>query len=325
VTVTRTFAPGKIFVIGEYAVLSGGHALVAALDAGIRCDARESRNGWRLTAPDLGVDLSLGGGKIDRGARLLAAAVTAAIERFSPRRALDIHVAGTHPALRRKSGLGGSAAATVAVIAAIAATEGVSPSNPAARDEIFSLARSVHSGWQHGRGSGADVAASVYGGWLQYALGEDGPRILPRRMPAELRFGIVWTGVAADTASALVSRERGLDDARHESLAGPLDRFWRAFDRAENAVMLASLSAYGDRLAGLAPNEERRLAPLVGAAREAGAAAKGSGAVGGDCVIALALDPKVIEETERRWRALGADVLRVGTDVEGVREVAIHA
>ena len=52
-------APGKLFVIGEYAVLHGSRALVAAIDAGISCRI-ESASTWCLSAPDLGVDGTLG-------------------------------------------------------------------------------------------------------------------------------------------------------------------------------------------------------------------------------------------------------------------------
>ena len=52
-TALEVEAPGKLFVIGEYAVLHGGRALVAAIDAGISCRV-EAASTWCVAAPDLG-------------------------------------------------------------------------------------------------------------------------------------------------------------------------------------------------------------------------------------------------------------------------------
>ncbi|MGH7818322.1 MAG: hypothetical protein ACREQ9_00985, partial [Candidatus Binatia bacterium] len=56
----------------------------------------------------------------------------------------------------------------------------------------------------------------------------------------------------------------------------------------------------------------------------AGAAAKTSGAVGGDCVIAVAFEREAIVEAQRRWAALGAEVLEVSVEPRGVRTEACH-
>ncbi|MGH7858969.1 MAG: mevalonate kinase family protein, partial [Candidatus Binatia bacterium] len=233
----RTFAPGKLFVMGEYLVLSGGRALVVALDAGIRCEAREGSSGWRISAPDLGLDLSLEEAATDRRGRVLASAVTAAASRFSPGCPLELRIEGTHPALRRKSGLGGSAASVVAVVSAIAAASGQALDGTDARSSLFSLARAVHADAQGGRGSGADVAASVYGGWVDYALVEGGARILPARVPAEILLAAVWTGVDADTAAALASHAMGGCDSR-AGLGRPLARFWTALEGDDRSSLL---------------------------------------------------------------------------------------
>src|SRR5206468_650814 len=132
-------APGKLFVIGEYAVLHGGRALVAAIDAGISCRI-EPASTWCLSAPDLGVDGTLGGLSGDSQSTLLRSAVAAARDEFRLGTPLRFVVGGTCPASRRKYGLGGSAASVVAVLAAAAATVGEDLEAKRTRDRLFRCA-----------------------------------------------------------------------------------------------------------------------------------------------------------------------------------------
>ena len=193
-------APGKLFVIGEYAVLHGGRALVAAIDAGMSCRL-ELASTWRLSAPDLGVDGTLAGLSGESRATLLAAAVSAAREEFRLASPLRFILSGTCPASRRKYGLGGSAASVVAILAAAAATVGEDLEAKRTRDRLFRSALAVHRGYQRGRGSGADVAASVFGGWIDYAAVEGGPRIAAASLPPGIRLAAAWSGVASPRAS----------------------------------------------------------------------------------------------------------------------------
>ncbi len=317
-TAVEVFAPGKLFVIGEYAVLHGGRALVAALDAGIRCRLDDASGSWRISAPDLGLDMTLAEARGDSRSSLLAEAVAAGVDKFHPRRPLDVTVAGNHPASRRKSGLGGSAASVVAILAAMASIGGEDIESEETRKRLFALALAVHRGHQGGRGSGADVAASVYGGWIDYALGENGARIARAALPAETCLSAVWSGVASDTARAIAAFDR-----TDPKLGSSLDRFWAAVEAQDREAILREIAAYGAALGELAERGgdegARRIAELVDAARVAGVAAKGSGAVGGDCVIAVAFDPADLRMAEDRWQERRADPLGVSIDARGVR------
>ena len=44
-------APGKLFLVGEYAVLDGAPAVVAAVDRGVRCEAWPGGEGLRIETP----------------------------------------------------------------------------------------------------------------------------------------------------------------------------------------------------------------------------------------------------------------------------------
>ena len=67
----------------------------------------------------------------------------------------------------KKYGLGSSAAIVVAVISSILTIQGLAYERYNL-DEIFKLSVIAHLKTQ-GSGSGADIAAAVYGGWLQYS------------------------------------------------------------------------------------------------------------------------------------------------------------
>ena len=323
-TAVEVFAPGKLFVIGEYAVLHGGRALVAALDAGICCRLDDASGSWRISAPDLGLDMTLGKARADSRSALLAEAVDAGVDKFHPERPLCVTVGGNHPASRRKCGLGGSAASVVAILAAMASVSGEDVESEETRERLFALALAVHRGHQGGRGSGADVAASVYGGWVDYALGENGARIARPALPEEMCVSAAWSGIASDTARAIIAFDR--TDAKLRSI---LDRFWVAVQSQNRREILREIAAYGVALGELAEAEggagARRIAELVDAAGAARVASKGSGAVGGDCVIAVAFDPAELRAAEDHWRKREAEPLRVSIDTRGVRREEPHA
>ena len=126
-------APGKVVLVGEYAVLDGGPAVVMAVDRGVRCDVLDGA----------GIDTP------DGDARFVAPALgdAAAKERFVFSDWNPPDVGGDKP------GLGGSAAACVAACIAV--------------DRPPTDAYEIHAAVQGG-GSGVDVAASVYGGVLLF-------------------------------------------------------------------------------------------------------------------------------------------------------------
>jgi phosphomevalonate kinase len=331
---TTVFAPGKLFVIGEYAVLEGGRALVAALDAGISCTVEAGGADSWLAAPDIEVD-----GALDqvagesRGALLLANAVSAGCREFGITHPVRVDVRGTHFGIRRKCGLGGSAASVTAILGSLAAASGADVEASEVRARVFPIALRIHREHQQGRGSGADIAASLCGGWVDYSIGEGGPRFAAAAVPADLRITAVWSGMPRDTGAALAAfarvAETSLNDSqRRRMLLGRLhlvlDRFWVALDRGDREGMLRGIRDYGEVLDDLAmPSEDagaRRISELVAAAGAAGVAAKGSGAVGGDCAIAVGFDDERLRMAEDSWRILSAVPLSVGVDSQGLRE-----
>ena len=319
----EVFAPGKLFVIGEYAVLHGARALLAAVDAGIACRLEESED-WRVSGPDLAFDDTLEAAAEDPRIALLAAAVGAGRSEFAIDRPFRLVIRGARAESRAKRGLGGSAASVVAILGALAAAAGRDVESADVRRRLFDLAFAVHRRHQRGRGSGADVAAAVYGGWLDYALAEGGSRIVAAALPADTRLAAVWSGVASDTARAIDAFD---PPAMLPRMRAILDRFWSALARTDRPALLEALAAYGAVLEEMSGSGEGalRIVELAGVARARGFAAKGSGAVGGDCAIALGFDGAPVAALESDWRGRGAQPLAVAIDGRGVRREDSHA
>ena len=267
-------------LFGEYAVLDGAPALVAAVGryavgSGVEGEAAELA---RWTAEAHAVELDA-----EDGAKNAA-----------PATAFEVDTS----ALREgevKLGLGSSAAACVAGAALVVHRQGESLAGDVARRRIFRVARAVHDRMQGERGSGADIAASIEGGLLRYETA-DGGRWAHTRLPAQQRLVFVPTGVAASTRILVgrVRELRGVNPTAYGRRLGVLGELARELtrelsQRSAGDVCLfvhayaAQLEALG-REAGIAIVSEphRRIGEI---ARAQGCAAKPSGAGGGDISV----------------------------------------
>ena len=269
------------------------------------------------------------------------------VEYCGPLPALDIHVSSTlDDSDGRKYGFGSSGAVVVATIGATARALNIALSPR----ELFKLsALAVLDG--NVRASCADVATSVLGGWVLYrSFDREAVRDLRARegvksaldtpwpgfalesldMPHALEAVIGWSGAPASTRS-LVSQ---VDDAAG---AGRID--FEAFAR-ENAthverfveamrtgstidamrVLECVLAQLRDLDAAAGGSEEPlgietpELRAMTEIAVAHGAAAKLSGAGGGDCVLALAPNADVATAVRHAWRRAGMTALNVGVE-----------
>ncbi|HSI05868.1 MAG TPA: hypothetical protein VLC93_15385, partial [Myxococcota bacterium] len=219
----KSQAPGKLVLVGEYAVLEGAPALVIAVDRYAGVETREGNAAsptLTVEAPEIGV----------HGAMLtrpdLAGPAAEALRLVLPRlRQLPPNV--EHVTLdtqaffegKDKLGLGSSAALTVALERIL------DPQAPA--DTIFQRAFQAHRDFQKGAGSGIDLAASVHGGILRYRLrGEELPERTPVKWPRDLAMIAVWSGASADTRSFVgaVAQFAGREPSSYAALMGALKR-----------------------------------------------------------------------------------------------------
>ncbi len=136
----RVLAPGKLVLVGEYAVVDGGPALVLAIDRGVSCDARPGGSSLVIETPD-------GDDRFVRPA-LQGNRGTFRFGLWNP------------VGLPGKPGFGGSAGACVAAC--------VAAGRPAT--DAYALHHAVQ-----GSGSGVDVAAAVHGGMIRFQAGGAAP------------------------------------------------------------------------------------------------------------------------------------------------------
>lgn len=159
----KASAPGSLMVLGEYAVLHGKHALVAAINQRITV-VISPRSDQQITLTS-----ALGHFATERSQLKIVAPfqfVLAALQQFQPqmKTGCDLTIQSE---FSDQMGLGSSSAVTVATLAALSAWL-----NIAALKDHFFLARTARQIIRtvQGTGSGADAAASVFGGILSYRM-----------------------------------------------------------------------------------------------------------------------------------------------------------
>jgi len=330
----RASAPGKLVLLGEYAVVDGAPAVVAAVDRRAVVTATPAATEhWLVTAPGLldePAAFTLGPAgdprwrrPADAGRLPLLEGLLGAWQRLAgpearslPPLALELDTRAFFD--RRdgapcKLGLGSSAALTVALAAVLGRAAGADP-GPAWMERLVSL----HRGLQGGRGSGVDVAASLLGGVLEYARDPARGTVTtaPLALPPGLGLRCLWTGRPASTAGFL-ERLEARRAAAPERVGGALTILAaaardgaaaaRAGDAAGFAAAVAASWAGFEALGAvlelpLLSAEHRALKRL---AEDCAVAYKPSGAGGGDLGIAVASDPSRLDELVGRARAAG--------------------
>jgi mevalonate kinase len=309
---TTVSAPGKLFLIGEYAVLDGHHAVVAAVDR--RVTARFVPGGAPATplvekvVEAVRAYLLEDGGTPPEGAPELDSRALASD-------------AG-------KLGLGSSAAVAAAGVGAMLEASGCEIEYT--RSLAFSLAHRAHRAAQGGRGSGADVAAAIYGGVVSYAQRDGGVDVQPLDLPGAIELVVFSTGTPSSTVDHLralettVETDRAARGRRLAALGAVAADFvvGCANDDARAVVDAAAranaqLAALGD-LIGL-PIVTPAFAAAAKAAEELGGAAKPSGAGGGDVGVAFLTDRGAAQTFRERAPHIGVEILSIRTGASGLR------
>lgn len=252
--------PGKLVLIGEYGVLDGAGAIVAAVDHGVTCIVSE---GEGIETPG-----------DDRFVRAALAGAPRALYRFTDSRPL---------AIGGKAGFGGSAAATVAAIRA------------AGRPDADAFA--IHAAVQGG-GSGIDVFASVHGGVRAFPSGKE------VRCPP---FLVVWSGQSAATGPR-VARYRAWHG--HDAFVRRSRELVASFEAdpvgvAREAYELLRAMATSAGIAYDLPAFQQ----IARLANDVGAAAKPSGAGGGDVAVVILPDEEKREPLRRTLAEEGFEVI----------------
>lgn len=303
-------APGKIFFIGEYAVLEGAWAVVAAVQRRVY--------------------LERGGGRMRPLVAMGRRAACEWLER--PDLAEEIWLADSRELYvgRKKLGLGSSAAVAVGAVASVFAEAGLSVEDKRLRKQIWAVACDVHDSWQRTKGSGADVAAAVFGGIFAYR--RSGERDFEEKLwspPRAAKFFLVWTGKISDTRSLVraVRAIKARNKMFHAKLVRDMSACTQTFIEKGSSclkVLFSCLQQYNDlmdalgRAAGIevVGEFERFVAKVAG---RFGGASKPCGAGGGDMVLVALPSEADIGKFTAAFEEAGAWVFEVGIDCGGVR------
>jgi phosphomevalonate kinase len=308
-------APGKLFLTGEWAVLRGAPALVMAVDRVVRVEIDAEPGEGALAVESLAEGHTWHGDGATTGD---AGAVAAVLRRLGP-----VHgkiVVDSRPFLvgERKLGLGRSAATIAATVVARRTLAGLS-TGPAATLEDALAANAI---FQDGHGSGADVAAAVYGGIVVAEPKAASLAVARHALPDGLQVIAGWTGEPAPTTPLVAAFATMPSPPVLAELSSSARAAVAAVATGDRAALCDAVERSGELLARFAdetglPITTPALRRLVDTARRAGAAAKPSGAGGGDCGIALAPSPRVAAAVKAAWRDAGILPLDVAIAREG--------
>jgi phosphomevalonate kinase len=328
VTHVAASAPGKLFLLGEYAVLEGAPALLFAVDRRVTVTVTPSHDDrWHVSTPGLDADtltLEADGSlpaRFDARTRERLQVFDAVRSEVRATGSLSITIDSTpFFAAGHKLGLGSSAAVATALTAALSVAAGRSPS----REDIRILATAAHRFAQRGAGSGGDIASSSYGGLIGYVR-DTAPTSLV--WPHELEITAVVTGTGSSTTSLIGAvREYAARDPAHyrADMAQLAELAHQAADAVLSAEDFLGLAAdYFDALveldehagAGIVSQHHRRLHEL---AADLGGVFKTSGAGGGDVGLVFAKRGEWAARLGAAFAQVGAEAVPLSFGAHGV-------
>ena len=326
---TRSSAPGKVYLFGEHAVVYGEPAVPCAIERRARVTVHRRDDGkLRVHSTDLSLDgftVEYSGRTDDRpdvdvAESLVDAAmgyVDGAIDQVRDVTGeedvgFDVRIESDIPL---GAGLGSSAAVVVAAIDAATRELGVTLDTEELADRAFRTEYEV----QDGQASRADTYCSATGGAVRVE-GDDCRSIDAPDLPLVIGFD----GGAGDTG-ALVAGVRDLRE-EYDFAADTVASIGDIVRQGEGALASGDLEELGELmdfnhgLLSALGVSSRSLDSMVWAAREAGAfGAKLTGAGGGGCIVAL--DPSEATETALKFTPGCEDVFRAALSDEGVRRL----
>jgi len=351
----RVRVPGKLILLGEYAVLEGADALVLAVDryALVSIDEAKPQDDFQLTTslqksplyfrfdeygklnPVNGAsenqwqDMTFACQAIEAVcAQLRASGIS--ILPFS----IDINTSQFFQNGNRKLGLGSSAALITAIIFALAAFHEAQTILFPNTESLFHFCLDVHSLGQMKQGSGIDVAASIYGKIIQYnryrALSRsgDGTQVFPH-LPSHLHWLPVWTGTSSSTRRLLELMDtfRSENPSEYSLIMEKLSRLsnsgCQAVRQRDVETFMARVKEFYLVLQKLS---QRSGIPIISPVHEqiakivyqAGGCYKPSGAGEGDLGIVFADSRAVMGAVETQLRKHKIDIVKLGISETGV-------
>ncbi len=313
-------APGKLFLCGEYAVLEGAPAVMMAVN---RHAVGQYIPGWTAAS------------------RVIAEAVRRCAEHLGE---LAIALPAGSVMVNSeqfqgpdgKLGLGSSAATAAATVGAIFEYAGYSIEEN--RDALYVLADDAHRAAQGGLGSGADIAATVHGGFVRFERPQSlrdpnatfGPPSFEKlAAPAGLEIVVFQAGMPVatpemiDAVQGLARRQKQLYGWMQDELGVAARQFAEAFTMGRPAGIIEAAGTAHDTLLALGNAAHIPIVPAsvtaaAAHARRLGGAAKISGAGGGDVGIAFFPGQDAAREFASTCPS-GIKMLDVQVEMQGIR------
>lgn len=269
-------------LMGEHAVLRGQPAIVCAISKRMRVELTPRADKAILLHSTLGEhETTVDELAPNESFRFVLGAIRACREGLAQGFELEIRSEMSH-----QMGLGSSAAVTVAVLAALAGAQGKVADPRCLLESGTKIIRKV----QGGVGSGADVAASAYGGCLRYQAEKQEVE----KLSTTPQLTVLYSGSKTPTPEviAIVEENRKKQPQLHAELDQLIgDTVRQAFEAAarDDWATMGELMNINQGLMDALGVNNAKLAELVFALREdpniQGSKISGSGL--GDCVVGL--------------------------------------
>ncbi|MRH44439.1 phosphomevalonate kinase [Aquibacillus halophilus] len=353
--------PGKLFIAGEYAVLDPGQlAIVVAVDRYMTATIKESNDNL-LSLPQLNLSLVTwtGSGEnvtynvSDSRLRFIQHTISV-VEQYLQGKEIKLqplHLEITSELDDQsgsKYGLGSSAAVVVSVVTSMLNFY-KSESFQISHELIFKLSAIAHVKTQ-GNGSGADIAASTFGGWICYTafqadwlieeledgktienlIKEDWPNLMIEAIipPTDLRLCVGWTGSEASTAP-MITKVQALRENQPtiyqnflKESSSAVANLVESFKHEDVVGAILSMKQNRNALTKLSRQansiiETPMLTKLAEIAENFGSG-KTSGAGGGDCGIAFVQGAEQEEYLRHAWQVEKILPLELKVSKEGI-------
>jgi mevalonate kinase len=280
-------APGKVFLFGEHAVVYGKPGIAMAIKPRVFVTVRKSRRPQRAKSP-----------YIDGCFEAMGVIGSVYINSQIP----------------SSSGLGSSAAVTVATLSAINDEFAIGKN----REDIANMAFEIEKTVQKGRASPTDTTVSAYGGIVLITGGSR------RRLPPQNMHLVIGDSMVSHSTSKMVEQVSDLKKSNPKIVDPILDAIegvsLAAIHHLNNPKELGRYMNMNHALLDALGVGHPQLSRLVLSARSAGAyGAKLTGAGGGGCMVALCAKP-ILHRVAHAVQACDARAIVTGIDTEGVRK-----
>ncbi|UCF65710.1 MAG: hypothetical protein JSW33_07715 [bacterium] len=345
--------PGKLILIGEYAVLEGAPALVMAVNRYARVSLIP-RRGSHFTVHSTTLDTGKVSFRVTSRRKLaFPPKVTDSqieklrffrniledfflIEKLSTDIPSHEIVLNTRefflPKEPQKLGLGSSAALTVALVQGILYILNQKDIRITDPDQLFRLSEKIHYRAQGKKGSGIDIASSCFGGTILFQkLFNREPysfKINKIEIPEELLIIPIWTGISASTPNLIkqVHEFQKKNQPAYDSIYNNLSQIsQQACDALKGKNTLKFLDycrQYFDTLTELGEASQANIVSpvhrkIAGIVYNEGAVYKSSGAGGGDIGLAFTLSKEVAKRVSDKLLRSGFEILNIGLSLTG--------